>query len=183
MSNSIWWTLLVLALAFATYAAFVIKNEKKEAFDTGIDLNFHGFVFKVPRWWTATESKDDFIQFERTDTRYDWKACFHWLPISEEKDPQAIFEEMALKKNIVYDPETAVVKVPDMLENLKKEGIEALRVEGTATEDNEHRIYYDAFVLKGNGGFVFLESRSSILNGLLEGPFFEQCLLNTKKAP
>ena len=182
-TNYIWWTLLIVALIYGVHTAFVIKNEKKDATTRGIPLNFHGFSFNIPCWWTATEQTDDFINYERTDTRYDWKACFHWLPNSEHaENPQSIFEKMALKKNIVFDPETAVIKVPEMLIHLKEQGIEALRVEGTATEDNEHRIYYDAFVFKGEGGYLFMESRSSILNGLLEGPFFEQCLLKANKA-
>ena len=182
-SNIVWWTLLGAVLIFSIYAAFVIKNEKKDAVNRGIPLSFHGFTFAIPCWWTATTKSDDFITYERTDTRYDWKACFHWLPSETIKeDPQSIFEKMTTKRNIVLDHETAVIKVPTMLIDLNNQGIEALRVEGTATEDNEHRIYYDAFVFKGSDGYLFMESRSSILNGLLEGPFFEQCLLKAQKS-
>jgi len=181
MSNIFWWTLLILVLAFAIYAALVIKNEKVEALSTGKKLLFHGFEFNIPRWWTMTTEEDNKLVFERTDTRYDWKSKFHWVP-NPSGDLQDTFEKMATKRNLIFDEDTSIVQAPSMLVEIHQQGIEALRIEGTATEDSEHRVYYDAFIIQGDKGHLYLESRSSILNGLLEGPFFEQTISKIKKA-
>jgi hypothetical protein len=89
---------------------------------------------------------------------------------------------MATKRNLIFDEDTSIVQAPSMLVEIHQQGIEALRIEGTATEDSEHRVYYDAFIIQGDKGHLYLESRSSILNGLLEGPFFEQTISKIKKA-
>ena len=50
-----------------------------------------------------------------------------------------------------------------------------VRLEGTATADRAERLYYDAFLIRNlkTGSFLYAESKSSILNGLVEGPYFE----------
>ena len=94
---------------------------------------------------------------------------------------------MIKDKNIVFDSDTSVIKNPsDFIGHQIFKDIEAdmIRVEGTATQELQHRIYYDAFLIRDKvpKGFLFCESRSSILNGMLEGPFFEEVLLNAKKS-
>lgn len=180
MPNTIWWILLILCLIFATYAAFVIKNEKVEALSTGKILEFHGFSFTIPRWWTMTQDEDNLLKFERTDTRYDWRAYFHWVP-NPSGDLQDTFEKMAVDRQLVFDEDTSIIQAPSSLVDIHEQGVEALRIEGTATEAQEHRVYYDAFIIQGEGGHLYLESRSSILNGLLEGPFFEQTISKVQK--
>lgn len=180
MQDYFWWTVLILTLVGATYAAFVIKNEKKVAISDGLPLQFHGFEVIIPRWWTRTFESENKITFERTDTRYEWYANFYWLP-NIEHDLQTTFEIMATERGLIFDEDTSIIYAPSMLEEIKEQGIEALRVEGTATERAEHRVYYDAFIIKGDNGHLYLESRSSILNGLLEGPFFEQAISKIKK--
>ena len=182
MDNLFSWAILSLALIFAAYAAFIIKDEKNVAVENGVGLEFHGFKFIIPRWWSITSENENKIVFERTDTRYDWKATFNFLN-DNHADLQEVFETMALKRKLVFDKDTSIVHSPSMLKELESEGINGLRVEGTATQDEQERVYYDAFVIQcKNGGYLYLESRSSILNGLLEGPFFEQAISNIKKA-
>jgi hypothetical protein len=181
MNNTIWWILLILCLLFAVYAAFVIKNEKVEALSTGKKLLFHGFEFNLPRWWTMTLEEDNKLTFERTDTRYDWKATFNWIE-NPSGDLQDTFEKMAIKRELIFDEDTSIIQAPSTLVEIHAQGVEALRIEGTATQSQEHRVYYDAFIIQGEKGHLYLESRSSILNGLLEGPFFEQTVSKIKKA-
>ncbi len=188
-NNLISWSVLIVLLAAGLYTAFVIRGEKDDALLSAIDLEFHGLIFKIPRWWTKTEQSQEHIRFERTDTRYDWSATFTILKdYSKETSLQNIYEEQAIKRGLVFDKDTSIIHSPLELQELYSQGIEALRVEGTATENSENRLYYDAIVIRSpytddTQTILYLESRASVLNGLLEGPFFEQMLKHIKKAP
>ncbi|MFG1500779.1 hypothetical protein ABMA70_11295 [Halobacteriovorax sp. XZX-3] len=180
MSNIFWWIILICILIFATYAAFVIKGEKKVALKNAISFPFHGLEIPIPPWWTLTTDESELKIFERTDTRYEWQSRFSFTN-KNYSDLQSAFEELAINNELVFDKDTTIIHEPKSFEKLYEQGIETLRVEGTATKGHELRVYYDAALLKTDDGIVILESESSVLNGLLEGPFFEQSLHNIKK--
>ena len=126
-------------------------------------------------------SQKNQITYERKDTRYDWKATFtHLVDLDQQKSLQNIFEEIAIERNLIFDKDRAIIHSPKELKNLYENEVEALRVEGTATQNSEKRLYYDGLVIRAPKGILFLESKASVLNGLLEGPFFEQMIENIK---
>ena len=55
---------------------------------------------------------------------------------------------------------------------------EIIRVEGKASENVVERIYYDIYIMRAqnDSGYFIFESKSSVLNGLVEGPYFEESL-------
>lgn len=182
MDNYIYWSLLILALLFITYSAFIIKNEKVQAFENSITTVFGDVEFNLPKWWTKTRDEKEILIFERTDTTYDWSATFKELPASySDLSLQDIFEKYATENEIIFDEQNAIIKTPSEIQSFKLINIDALRVEGTATQNIENRIYIDIVVYKNNSKAFLIQSRSSILNGLLEGPFFEEMILNVKK--
>jgi len=189
-NNPIEWGILLIFIVGMIYAAQVIKNEKRTYLETAIPLSFKHFDFRIPKWWTNTSDETETLIFERKDTYYDWKAHFRWLPFNEgdeTKELKTAFAELIKDKNIVFDSDTSVIKNPSDFNGhqiFKDEDPDMIRVEGTATQDLQDRIYYDAFLIrdKEQKGFLFCESRSSILNGMLEGPYFEDVLLNAKKS-
>lgn len=182
MDNYIYWSLLILALLFITYSAFIIKNEKAQAFENSITTVFGDVEFNLPKWWTKTRDEKEILIFERTDTTYDWSATFKELPASySDLSLQDIFEKYATENEIIFDEQNAIIKTPSEIQSFKLINIDALRVEGTATQNIENRIYIDIVVYKNNSKAFLIQSRSSILNGLLEGPFFEEMILNVKK--
>ena len=78
--NIFYWILIGGILLFLTYSMIIIKNEKKTYLKNAKIYNFHQFQLKVPTWWTELPVEvKNLIQFERTDTRYDWKAFFQIL--------------------------------------------------------------------------------------------------------
>ncbi len=176
------WSIFIIFLFIGIYTARIIKGEKEDALASAVELVFHGLSFQIPRWWTKTLDNGYEITFERTDTRYDWKATFLLLrEYDADIDLQSIYEEQALKRGLVFDKDTSIIHSPSELNELYDQGLEALRVEGTATENSEKRLYYDAIIIRNsNDQFIFLESKASVLNGLLEGPFFEQMLKHIK---
>ena len=52
----------------------------------------------------------------------------------------------------------------------------ALRVEGKATEKVINRLYLDIYLFQYKEDAYFFISRSSVLNGIVEGPFFEEMI-------
>lgn len=55
---------------------------------------------------------------------------------------------------------------------------EVIRVEGKASQNVIKRIYYDIYLMRAQDdkGYFIFESWSSVLNGLVEGPYFEESL-------
>lgn len=187
LDNILYWLLVIAFLGSLTYAAFVIKNEKKEALDNSQPLKFQHLIFDIPPWWGTILHEHDKIIFERTDTRYDWRATFVWAPYEEvgegDKDLKQVFIELIREKNIFFDEINSVIHSPESFQDhplIKSRQMEIVRVEGTATEKEIERVYYDAVLMRDHQkkGYLFAESRSSVLNGLVEGPYFEQVILN-----
>lgn len=153
------------------------------------DLEFGEITLPVPRWWTQTDelnqqNAESWIRFERTDTRYDWFAKFHFIPGHKDTPLEKLLADKLLEEDISYDQEEVQIETDSrVLFRDPKSKIhfqEVIRVEGTATQKIIERIYYDIYVIRGlneDGYFVF-ESRSSVLNGSLEGHFLKSVYQN-----
>lgn len=177
-----WFSVLAL-LGFATYTLLVIKNEKRNFLKEGVVLQFKHFNFLIPKWWGQVETQDENqIKFMRLDTRYEWHATFNWVPSLPVHSIDQELRNIIEKKKILFDEDTTIINMPSEFKNnptFQNSDIEMIRIEGTATEDREHRLYYDAFLIfdKKRQGMLYCESRSSVLNGLVEGPYFEEVML------
>ena len=165
----------------------IIGKEKKTFKDEAYDLNFGPLTLPVPRWWTQTAqeltpSGHSWIRFERTDTRYDWHATFHFIPGNKEVLLEKLLEEKLNLEEIEYDQEDVQIETDSRVlfrdDHSKMHFQEVIRVEGMATQIITERIYYDIYLIRGleEDGYYLFESRSSVLNGSLEGPFFEECI-------
>jgi len=181
MSSSLFqilsWLILIFLLGFGLYVALIIKNEKKVFREFNQKLPFFDIALAVPTWWTLTERSDQKLHFERTDTRYDWRAEFEQYPESN-GDIEKLASRYLDEKKIVLDPDLTKSTLPSHLFFDKKtlsQVESAIRFEGTGTEDEEHRLYMDLYFVKFKNmpGVFRFESKSSVLNGCLEGPFFE----------
>ena len=163
------WAFVAIFIVGMIYAAHVIKNEKKTYLETATPLSFKHYDFRIPTWWTNTSKDEEILVFERTDTYYDWKAHFRWLPFNdgdEDKDLKTAFAELIKDKNIVFDSDTSVIKNPsDFIGHQIFKDIEAdmIRVEGTATQELQHRIYYDAFLIRDKGEKGFSSVKAEVL--------------------
>ena len=180
------WLILGGIILFAIYAMIAIKEEKTAYVENAIEFEIRNFLFFLPSWWTKTSSSEDldFARFERTDTRYDWKTEMQWFDETPELELKSI-EEVLVDKltelKLMFDPEESQAGVPTIFEEFLpyKEGrIDVLHIEGTATEDATERVYFDAYLIKDliNNSYLFAKSRSSILNGSVEGPYFEEVM-------
>lgn len=166
-----------------------IKEEQQAYVENAKEFELKNFLFFLPSWWTnTTESydKDPATQavFERTDTRYDWRADLEWFENSEELQIKSLDEILVSKLQelqLIFDPEESVIDIPTSFEEFipYKEGrIDIIHIEGTATEDVSERVYFDCYLIKDNinEAYLLAKSRSSILNGSVEGPYFEEVM-------
>jgi hypothetical protein len=181
------WLLLALFLIALIYALIVVAEEKETFLETAVDFDFHGFHFSLPSWWSLTVEEEKLIQWERTDTRYDWKAKLEWIEsydksISIEEDFKNHIEELQM----IFDLDASDIKMPSDFENhpsVVTGDIEIVRIEGTATRAQVSRCYLDAFLIRDitRDKALFATSLSSVLNGVVEGPYFEQMMMNIKR--
>ena len=180
------WFSFLLLIGLGIYTMWVIKNEKMSYLKDGRSVEFKKFKFLVPKWWgeIPSNSENELI-FKRLDTKYEWTAIFTWTPEGNFGDLIELFKEHIVKRKILFDEDSSIIYNPsDFKEGaLILSGLyEMVRLEGTATEDCQERLYYDAFLIreKQTGSYLYVESKSSVLNGLVEGPYFEDVMIKTE---
>lgn len=178
------WLSLFLLFGLGIYTMWVIKNEKITYLKNARLIKFKKFKLFVPIWWkeVANQPDDDEICFKKNAKNDNWEARFIWNPKGSDQELIELFKEHIAYRKILFDEDNAIIHNPgDFNEGkLISSGLyEMVRIEGTATEDDQERLYYDAFLIreKENGHYLYAESKSSILNGLAEGPYFEAVMV------
>lgn len=176
------WSVFLGLMVGLAYTALVIKREKQDFLRRARRFSVHDFQLSVPPWWTLTAPLAPHrLEFERTDTHYDWKAVFEWRPLQEHELNTAISDDFVAyiqAMHILFDEEASIIHPQTHPLQKQVPGLEAVRIEGTATQNNEKRLYFDALLLKDHDrkGHLLCYSRSSVLNGAIEGPYFEEVI-------
>lgn len=174
------WLILLIIMLGAFYTLHIIGQEKTTFRQESYLVSFGALKLMIPQWWSITEQSEHHLKFERTDTRYSWYANFKFFEQDARPLPQ-ILEELLNQQKIEFDQDVTFETDSRVLfrdPRIQEEFQEVIRVEGMACEDIEERIYYDIYLvrqLNAENYFLF-ESKSSILNGSLEGPYFEESL-------
>jgi hypothetical protein len=192
MMNIPWdWLILGAGLLILVYMMIVIKEEKSSYKDSFINYTLNPIVFPAPSWWSLTDQSENHLQFERTDTRYDWKAKLHWLEhddwnSSKNIDLEELMVQELQKRSLEFDEINSVVHRPASFEQhplVIKGDWQVCRIEGTASKAVIERVYYDAYLVRDLQlkRHLYCESQSSVLNGLVEGPYFEEMMENVAK--
>lgn len=176
------WLSFFLLIGLGIYTLWIIKNEKKTYIENAKIIIFNNFKLFIPSWWGEIPSdSENLLIFKRLDTRYDWEARFTWNPNGDKSDLIELFKKHIEQRKILFDEDTSIIYNPsDFRETplIKVGHYEMVRLEGTATANREERLYYDAFLIRQieTGAFLYAESKSSVLNGLIEGPYFEEVM-------
>jgi len=166
------WTFILIVLVLLTYAAIKIKNEPNDYLKKSTLFEFQQFLLQIPSWWTLVVNEKNLIRFERTDTRYDWYCEYRTLTKSD-LSAKTVLENLVKNLNLVFDDE-------NNFESFSLENISVFRMEGMSTLNGVDRAYFDIFVAEINDQFLVGKSHSSILNGCVEGPYFEEVLQRLK---
>jgi hypothetical protein len=175
------WLILLAFIGVAFYTMKIIGQEKSTFKQESFEVNFGELKLQIPNWWTITEQNNHRLKFERTDTRYDWYAIYEYHPdhrnlslpdlLKEKLNHEAIeFDE-----DVVFETDSRVIFRDS---EIQREFQEVIRVEGKASQKVIERIYYDIYLTRrlNEPGYFIFESKSSVLNGLVEGPYFEESL-------
>lgn len=180
------WSILVSLLLFLGYAMRKIATENRAYKDDSYYVQFEALRFSIPNWWTQEILNSHSLRFYRSDTSYNWQSLFQWVPIKPEKNTlETIFDQYLLDNKIEFDPEVIVETNPAHLftdKEIAQYFSEFIRVEGTATKDNTDRVYLDLVLFRHTNehGYFELSSLSSVLNGGVEGPYFEEALKSAR---
>jgi hypothetical protein len=175
------WFLLISLIGGAIYTMQIIGVEKSTFKDESYEVRFGKLSFMIANWWTITDQSETRLRFERTDTRYDWYAIFQHVPSHDGKTlPQLLeekldLEEIEFDEDVVFETDSRVIfRDSEMQEHFQ----EIIRVEGKGSQNIVDRIYFDLVITRAQGdkGYFIFESWSSVLNGSLEGPYFEESL-------
>lgn len=170
--------ILVVVLLLLLYTAVVVKEEKKAFLENIRLLKLQDIRLAVPSWWQVKEKKSHSFLFHRTDTFYEWESLFEYRDQSESEERKSL-EEVSrsyLEDNkIVMDTGAIISHEMTCIEN-KNSFSSCYRIEGTATQDLENRLYIDLILLKmaHKNQVLLCLNKSSVLNGMIEGPYFEE---------
>jgi hypothetical protein len=175
------WIMALGLIVAAFYTLRVIGQEKSTFKDECYKVQFGTFELTIPNWWTITDQAPFHLYFERTDTRYDWFCRFAYIPDHKRKNlPDLLSDKLDLEKiefdqDVVFETDSRVLFRDTAVQEYFQE---VIRVEGKASQNIEDRIYYDIYIMRvqDDAGYFIFESRSSVLNGLVEGPYFEESL-------
>ena len=158
---------LILLLSALLYTAIVVAEEKKAWRENTRPFQLGRFHLSTPSWWKGTSYNEKKILF----TSSGWRGIFLLLP-PDRQTLQTNLIRRIRHQQIVFDPDTVLQHPP-----LVRDSVRMYRIEGTATEQEDTRIYLDAFLAEclETGQRLYGESKSSILAGSIEGPWFEEC--------
>lgn len=187
-SSVIEWSVVALFFIALIYTMIVIKEEPKSYAENAREINFAGLTLWIPSWWTQTLTTPERIQFERADTRYEWRATlsvYDWETKDTEIEKALI--EWLQNKDVLFDEMNSVIHNPSDYQNhehVQSGEWEIVRLEGTATQSKTQRIYLDTYLIrdKVQKKQYFCESKSSVLNGIIEGPYFEAMMNRAQRS-
>lgn len=176
------WLILLFLLGFAVYTLWIIRQESTTFLEDSYEVAFQHLSLPIPNWWSITRQENQLIEFQRTDTRYDWYARFEFFPAPPETVLTDVLAQKIESEELDYDRDDVSIETDSRVlfrdPATQAYFSEVIRVEGKASQRIEERTYFDLFLFrnKKENGYYICESRSSVLNGLVEGPFFEECL-------
>ena len=172
------WDWIVAAIIFflLIYTMIIVIKEKKEVEKNFQQFEIGDYSFRVPLWWSHQRVNDVTLKFVRTDTRYDWYTLVQILK-ENKKTPKEIIEDYLSNNKIILDFDLTWSCNTNSIE-LKVSGFNFERVEGTGTQDASDRVYIDIIVLeaKNTQDKIIFVGQSSVLNGGIEGPYFEMAV-------
>ncbi len=171
------WVALFFVFLLTIYMMVIIRREKQTYLTHSSAFLFDDFILYPPSWWEIKNQETGYLSFERADTFYEWVASFQ----TKELEKVASLKKRLEDLKIILDHDSS--KMPSFSCELDSEW-EYASIEGTGTQDSERRIFYQGklFTHRFTKKKLLCESLSSVLNGGLEGPYFEEVLKRIKRA-
>ena len=158
---------LILFLALLAYTAVVIIEEKRAYRENSCNISIGPFSLPIPSWWKS--------RGEGEYTHSHWRGLFRFIPFLPPLNGRELWA-LVQDKKIVFDEEKEKIL---SLSSHPQKRMEIVRLEGLATEDECQRVYLQVFLARcqKTGQTLYGEGKSPPLEGLVEGPYFEECIL------
>jgi hypothetical protein len=182
INSPISWIIFIGIMLFLTFSMGKIKQEKLEYLDEATNYQLAELTIPIANWWTQVSEEPNELLFKRTDTHYDWYARFsvHQTASTLNELLDQILQEQKLQfdQEVIIETDARYLIVDNVVQNNIEQLIKA---EGTASKDEIERIYLDLILIRSKSGKVYVfESTASVLNGGVEGPYFEEAIKNIK---
>lgn len=160
------WMVLALGILLLAYTMIVVKEERQSYLDSAKIFTLQGFDLLIPSWWKKVDNSGDKLTFCGPRGEEQWTALF----VAQGGGPSNLKDKLVKKiasKNIVMDSDHSLTT-----------GSHWVKVEGTATENGDTRLYLSTCIVYDTTGekYLYVEGRSPVLDGMVEGPYFENCL-------
>lgn len=172
------WVVVISIIIALIYTSIVITKEKSRFDEEGKWKIFKNLQMFIPSWWSLKFSNDQSMIFHRSDTHYDW---FFEVSLVNLKTIEEAKSEFLKLNQIVLDLDVALISNQKnhlfINQDILNQIMNFYRIESTGTEKQEDRIYLDATWIEiANGNIFQFISKSSVLNGGIEGPYAEEVL-------
>jgi len=170
------WIGVILFIAGLIYAAIKIKNEPNDYLKKASYMSIGPFELLIPSWWTLINQESKLFLFKRVDTNYAWETTFSLKNVESNSSRQAILKDQIAKYQIEFDSDFKEDHYSYL--NRKNQKVFISRHEGMATKEQYIRSYADFAIIEIPEVQKFLIgiSISSVLNGCVEGPYFEEVI-------
>lgn len=166
------WITFIFILAALIYTLFTIKNEKLFIRQHGYILQWGPFKFSCPPWWIIRENKLEKLLIVSKDSKLDWSLL--GTRIAGFANSRECLQYLLQQDQIRFD-------TPNSPFELANQKIPHCRMEGMATIMSEDRRYIDIICLQFQQYYYVFKSESGVLQGLVEGPQFEEMLKSLKQ--
>jgi hypothetical protein len=172
------WVILIASILAAIYCMIIIGSENSTYKEECLQVNFFKLDINIPKWWTQKESTKNSISFYRSDTNYAWEMKLSKI---ESNDINQYLSAYIDSEEIIYDEAETLVETESVNKILVTQTCEKIQnfiyIEGTATQKIETRIYLELVLIQLiDNETYFFENKSSVLNGAVEGPFFDELI-------
>jgi hypothetical protein len=172
------WAILAVLILLAIYTLIIIGSEGDTYEEDSREVSFFNLKMKVPNWWSEKEKLESSVNFHRADTFYEWEIKLSKI---SSNDINKYLEDYITSEEIIYDEgETQIETIAKnriLVEDTVTKIENFIWVEGTATEKINSRIFLELVLVQVSVDEVyFFENKSSVLNGAIEGPYFDELM-------
>ncbi len=176
--NHFWsWLFLFLFVIAMIYTAKIVSGEKTQFEQEGKWMQWQGLRLFIPSWWAQNTDFIESVRFFRADTHYDW---YFDLSFVKENNLEAAINHFYATEEILLDDLAVQTTEKSYLFSQKKflQSVkDVFRIESSGSQKEEDRIYLDAtWIMLHDGRLIQVISKSSVLNGGIEGPYAEEVL-------
>ncbi len=182
INQIIQWIFVLILILFLLYISYKIKNEFKNYSQNKKLFKLRKFNFFVPSWWEPVRNNNE-IKFTSKSSQEVWYSSVEVIKSGDDDlPPETILDKKIEKMKITFDHGHITYKneLPgNTTYQEENNNLNFTFKEGTGTENDSRRIYLQIAIIlhkKEPNYYVITKSLSPVLDGGVEGPYFEELI-------